>query len=209
MGDFEERLIAIKRDGRARRARRARRNTAVLGAAFCVAAVASVAGPWTEDEAGRDDQELAARDSTNPCRNEVDPSCGPLTWDPEPNPNEPATLDVEPVAGASVGQAVTLAATWSDPDAPRASAFVCWGDEPCEVPPAPCVTAGAAGPWTPSMAEPGEGSLRGLSHTFDRPGRYDVTVTLRTVSWPDGSCAPPLGDPYGDVVTASLVVVVR
>jgi len=220
-GDASEaRLDAIKRDGRARRARRHRRNAGVLAVALVIVAgggalVIADAGKGTTSspEAAHDTPSRgpeAARTVAPGCVNSTDAACGPFHWDPEPARNRPltATLRVAPDA-VRVGQQVTATVTWSDPDAPAVDLVAeCWGDGGCSPPPPGCTRHSASGSWTPPPPRAGRGKLVLRAHSYSSSGRYPVTVTVRSRSWPGDLC-PPSGDPYTNTTTVRTVVTIR
>ena len=205
---MDERLAAIKSEGRRRRTARHRRYAAVAG----VAAVLAFAGPLALQDSGSRSQDGAFAARTE-CQNAPDPSCGPARWKPEPAPNQPATAVLEGPGSsilAAVGQPLEIPVAWDDPDGTElASTSACWGDSPCEGLRRPCENPDAYGVWTPPSPSHGSGTVR-LGHTYQMPGSYEVTITLLTASWNREVCAPAfLGDPYASEAKVTTNVIVR
>lgn len=205
---MDERLAAIKQEGRRRRTALHRRYAAVAG----VAAVVAFAVPLALQDSGPRSQDgaYAARPE---CQNASDPNCGPARWESEPSPNQPATAVIAgpgPSIQASVGQPVEIPVAWEDPDGAKlASTSACWGDSPCEGLLRPCENPDAYGVWTPPSPSLGSGTVR-PGHTYQVPGSYEVTITLLTSSWNREGCAPAsLGDPYASEAKVTTSVIIR
>ena len=206
---MDERLAAIKQEGRRRRAARHRRTAAVAGVAAILGVGVPVALQGTRDRTP--DAVYAARAE---CHNATDPNCGPARWDPEPAPNSPATATLEGAGSTPletvVGRPVEVAVAWEDPDGPRlGSTSVCWDGDPCEPPAPACTNPKAYGVWKPPSPSRGSGTAI-FEHTYRSPGFYKVTISLLTASWNREACVPePLGDPYASHVTVTTNILVR
>jgi hypothetical protein len=223
----EARLDEIKRAGRSRRSRRYQRNAAfatlALVAVLGVGTVAVTANPdEPPPQAARgsnasspvETPPQAARSSnaSGPCVESTDAGCGPLRWVPQPAPNQKLIADVTlRPASVAVGAPVRGVVEWSDPDAPLADLVsVCWGDSPCApVPPSPCAGQQAFGRWSPPPRRGGEGRFVLRPHRYETSGRFLVSVTVRSMSWPTNICPEAAIDPYGEVRTVRAEVVVR
>lgn len=205
----DERLAAIKQEGRRRRTVRHRRHATIAG----VAALFALVGPLALQNKSGDRSQEKAYAAKAACHNAADPACGPARWDPQPAPNRPATARLAK-AGADVegtaGQPLELSVVWDDPDGPQlAATTACWGDSPCPEPQPPCTNPNAYGNWTPPTPKPGSGTVR-PGHTYERPGSYQVTMTLHTAAWNRQGCVPkPLGDPYASEANIATTVLVR
>ncbi len=67
-------------------------------------------GPTTTVVAG-------APATVNPCRNSRDPACGPFSFDPQPDPDQPMTVEVIPsLATVKVGEPMSFHVIRRDPD---------------------------------------------------------------------------------------------
>jgi hypothetical protein len=208
----ESRLDQIKRDGKARRSRRYRRNAAFSALAVVgVIGFGSVVVTTTNREESRP-QAARPADADGSCADSIDPACGPFRWASRPAPNQPlrAVLRLMPEA-ATAGEPVAGVVEWSDADAPRADPIaLCWGDARCE-PAAPreCGAAEAFGSWSPPPRRAGDGRFVVGPHSYTTGGRYTVSVTLRSSSWPPQRCPRAELDPFASVRTVRAEVVVR
>lgn len=146
------------------------------------------------------DSETAAPAPTAPpttvCRNSVEPSCGPLIWDPAPQNQEPVIRVVESFEEAIVGVPVRLVVAVEDPDG-GAGDGICedWSSSDpgviasgsCSDVPELCARFGPHDPPVPSPAR----TVHGTTVTFTEVGVQTVTVSGFTPdTLPDG-CPNP------------------
>jgi len=141
---------------------------------------------------------------TTVCRNSYDPACGPFSWQPPPDPNQPITGQV--TATNKGGGAVTFTVTGTDPDAaPLQECNIDFGDGQgyhCDPRPAidPSYCPPQYGPWTPPAKN--KGSIAAdLNHTYAQPGTYQVTVNVR-------SAMQECNNPYASSADLQVTVVV-
>ena len=149
----------------------------------------------------------ASPTTTAPCRNSYDPACGPFSWDPPPDPNQPITGTVNGPQTAKAGEKVTFTVNGTDPDAaPLQECNVDFGDGTavhCDPRPAidPSYCPKQYGPWTPPAKK--EGTLKNSpwEHTFTAPGNYQVSFDIR-------SAMQECNNPYASVANAQTTIVV-
>ena len=134
------------------------------------------------------------------CLNSTDEACGPFRWEPEPEPNQPLTIDVTATPRPDDPRTFDFAVVYTDPDAPvddgcRGVSFgdgntTYTGSSPgCVV----AVCLAAYGPWTPPVPEPDRVEAA-VSHTYAEPGTYTVSFSARSLH---SLCHDPYGS-YGD-----------
>lgn len=153
--------------------------------------------PVTTVESDREPAPVTTVPAAPTCRNSTDPACGEFRWDPQPAPNQPLTAAfVDAPATAAVGEEVTFAVAWSDPDAQlEYDSFSADGVGLAQA----CAMQPRYGPWTPPDAVAGSGELS-YTHVFTEAGTYTVVVSLGT-----GDCTGP----YADTATVEATVTVE
>lgn len=146
---------------------------------------------------------------TTRCRNSVEPTCGPLIWDPAPQNQEPVVSVVESSEEATVGVPVRLVVAVEDPDG-GAGDGICedWSSSDpgviatgsCSDVPERCARFGPHDPPAPSPTR----TVHGSTVTFTEVGVQTVTVSGFTPdTLPDG-CP----NPYHSSWTHTFEVVV-
>lgn len=144
------------------------------------------------------------------CRDSVDERCGPFRWDPEPQPNRPASVSItyEP-AEPVVGEEVTFSITVTDPDAPFVG--LAWYDMVYIHGDAMSPCSEGYGPWTPPSPSAGEETI-----TYKRVYRWAGEFPFEV----EGGSSNPIvisrsrqislcQDPYADRVRDAVTVTVR
>lgn len=138
---------------------------------------------------------------TSTCHNSYDPSCGPFSWQPAPDANQPITGQVTSSQGAP-GAKVTFTLNADDPDAgPLQECNIDFGDNQgfhCDPRPSvdPSYCPAQYGPWTPPAKH--DGPLHSTwDHTYATPGHYHVVFEVR-------SAMQECNNPYAS--TAQLTV---
>lgn len=133
---------------------------------------------------------------TTTCRNSTDPACGPLVWDPAPDPSEVEVVEVAVPLRAVVGEPVTFAvdhveragadavgacAGWTvdDPGVPNVST--------CEAVNHACDRHGPHDPPAPRT----DRVRVERTVTFTTPGEYEVHVGGHTATHLADGCANP------------------
>ena len=138
------------------------------------------------------------------CRNSTNPECGPFTWDPAPDPDQPLTVNVTyaPVSPRA-GEEVTFTVIVEDPDARVMRNFNNrrdYGDGVVDdAPPFPASCGQAFGPWTPPVKVPDRLTTT-FQHVYTRAGTYTASFSFESTSGCVG------GDPYGSRATGSVTV---
>jgi hypothetical protein len=137
-----------------------------------------------------------------PCRDSYDARCGPFRWDPQPA-NQPLTAELSVLTSSPrVGEAVEFKIVATDDARISRQCYdgtfgeegqTCHGD---------CFSQPAYGSWSPPPPEPDrwEGIL---THVYQEPGIYTVSLTLRSGS----DCRRP-PSPYLSTGTATVTVTV-
>ncbi|MBV9411333.1 MAG: hypothetical protein JO148_07040, partial [Acidimicrobiia bacterium] len=125
--------------------------------------------------------------STTVCRNSYSPACGPFSWQPPPDQNQPITGQVTADnTTVRVGDKVTFTVTGMDPDAaPLQECNIDFGDNQgyhCDPRPAidPSYCPPQYGPWTPPAKNQGTINDSSINHTYQQPGTYQVTFNVRS-----------------------------
>jgi len=145
--------------------------------------------------------------TTAPCRNSYDPACGPFSWDPAPDPNQPITGGVSGPPNAKAGEKVTFVVNATDPDAtPLQECNIDYGDGTgvhCDPRPVvdPSYCPKQYGPWTPPAKKQGDLKNSSWEHTFTAPGEYDVSFDIR-------SAMQECNNPYASQAVAHARIVV-
>lgn len=136
------------------------------------------------------------------CLNSTDPACGDFRWDPQPAPNQPIEGGfTEAPATAVVGETVTFAVEWADPDAAYVADYFSTDGVGLGI--ACTQEVRRFGAWTPPAAAPDSGVLV-YSHAFDAPGTYEVIVSIQTAADASSTC----DDPYASVANLSHTITV-
>jgi hypothetical protein len=142
--------------------------------------------------------------STRPCRDSIDPACGPFRWDPPPAANQPLTAKVGPLAPAAPrkGETVTIPVTVDDADGSSlldtSGRDVDYGDgTPVLGISGHIDCTQGFGPWTPPAPVPLHAELR-FQHAYATSGTYTVVMRFKSL----GSCA------YGPSETTATVTIV-
>ncbi len=138
------------------------------------------------------------------CRNSTNPECGPFTWDPAPDANQPLTVNVTYApASPRAGEEVTFTVVVEDPDARvmrNLNTRRDYGDGVVdEAPPSPASCGQAFGPWTPPDKMP-DRFVTTFRHVYKRAGTYTASYSFESTSGCVG------GDPYGSGATGSVTV---
>ena len=132
---------------------------------------------------------------TTVCRNSTSPSCGELSWSPEPGPYEVEVYAVSTPVAAAAGEAVTFAIDYVDPAGPDAlGACINWSAPAAEVDVSSCEEIATAcertGPHDPPA--PSRERIRvERTFTFERPGTYEVTVGGNVATHLADECPSP------------------
>jgi hypothetical protein len=155
--------------------------------------------------------QVAPPPTVPPCRDSVDPACGPFTWDPAPVVPQAELRFLLPSEPARVGVPYELVVELTDPgtmpsfncasgvavDPTPSSQYPIITLAGCVYEPLECPTR--YGPWTPPA--PRGGSVRtSVTITFDEPGSYGVAASARRPLLCDNV------DPYGTDASGSAVV---
>ncbi len=174
----------------------------------------TAAGPSPTIDTGAPVTTAPAPSTTvNPCRNSRDPACGPFSFEPPPDPDQPMTVEVIPsTATVKVGEPMSFHTIRRDPDGVSAGGMSYdLGDKTLMGEPAyaPCYHFG---PWDPPP--------KGLTPTVlteDIPHTYTLagTFTVTFVYFPGtlGGCVDQATgrraeDPYGSQGQGSVQVIV-
>ena len=145
---------------------------------------------------------------TTVCRNSSDPSCGDLSWDPDPDEEAVEVFAVSTPDAAAAGEPVTFAVDYIDPAGVTAEgACLNWSAPDTGTDISACETirtdCDRYGPHDPP-ARSRERIRSEQRFTFEEPGTYEVTVT--------GNIATHLADgcesPYTNSFTRTFTVVV-
>ena len=144
----------------------------------------------------------AATSTTGPCRNSIEPACGPFRWDPPVPPNQPITAELSYLPTApKAGETVTFYVTVDDPDGnmllDRDGMANNYGDKAPERGPTAIVDCVERyGPWTPDPPNPVHADLT-FRHVYAAPGTYTVSFPFESV----GDCT------YGRSKTAATATI--
>ena len=144
---------------------------------------------------------------TSVCRNSYDSACGPFSWQPPPDPNQPITGQVTANnTTVRVGDTVTFTVTGMDPDAaPLQECNINFGDGQgyhCDPRPAvdPSYCPPQYGPWTPPAKKQGTINTP-MDHSYSQPGTYQVTFNVR-------SAMQECNNPYASSADFQITIVV-
>ncbi len=152
-------------------------------------------------------QQATSTSTTTTCRNSTDPACGPVYWDPPPEPNQPLTVQVtSSPAEPRAGEIVTFHVVVEDPDAEvykEHNQERDWGDGTSDV--SSSIHGDSIlmyGPWTPPSRN-GSRHEASFEHVYSEPGTYTARFSFASFS----GCAGR--DPYGSQGQATVTVTVR
>jgi len=144
---------------------------------------------------------------TSTCHNSYDPSCGPFSWQPAPDANQPISGQVTPSnKTVRAGDKVTFTVTGTDPDAsPLQECNIDFGDNQgyhCDPRPSidPSYCPAQYGPWTPPAKQQGTVNTT-WDHTYTQPGTYTITFNVR-------SAMQDCNNPYASQADLKTTVVV-
>ena len=148
--------------------------------------------------------------TTTICRNSIDPSCGPLRWDPAPQDQAPTATETATSTTATVGEPVHLALVLDDPDG-GAGGGVCedWSSSDpgvvatgsCSDIPQDCPRYGPHDPPPPTPAQ----TVHETTVRFTTVGEQTVTVTGFTPDTLDDGCPNPYSSPWSHTFRVTVV----
>lgn len=154
--------------------------------------------------------QVAPPPTAPPCRDSVDPACGPFTWDPAPVVPQAELRFVLPAEPARAGVPYEVTVELTDPGtmpsfncasglsiSPDANVDPQVSLAGCSFEPVECPTR--YGPWTPPAPQGGTVQATGTI-TFDAPGSYTMSLSTQAPM----TCETV--DPYGTDASATVVI---
>lgn len=216
-------VYAVSKSDRAEEASREVTATATTASTLRTTTTTTTSTTSTSTGIGVDSETVstAPRATTPPtarvgCRNSNDPACGAFSWDPQPPPDQPLTINVRFAPDPPrAGEEVAFDIEYLDPDAPElACSVIAFGDDAapthCDLAPRPC---GRYGPWTPPAPRALD-TRRSEVHVYQQPGTYELVFGGTSVTpGVDPGCTDSRtrrpGDPYGATVRVTLRIDVQ
>jgi hypothetical protein len=144
----------------------------------------------------------------DPCRNSVDPKCGPFRFDPQPGTDNPMTVEVtaEP-ASPVAGQPLVFHITLRDPDGVSydGTNFNFGNSGIGGSTPEPCAKFG---PWDPPARDPASATkIMDVGHTYFEAGTYTATFFFDAGPFDCVDSVTGRGDrPYASSATGTVSV---